>query len=93
MHNGKDRNMNLSLVEVVDKIIGRYTSCGSSEKDSESMDHLYAVEGLLNHIVDKLYENVVDGRNSFEGSVQAVGKRSHEILKDIAETIDYLKNE
>ena len=74
------------LAELVDRIIGTYTSQSDSGIDREAMEHLKEVEKLLYHIMQKLVNNA-NQRDSYEGSVADIGKRSYDILMECGEYV------
>ena len=78
--------MQIELTELVDKIIGTYTSHGETNWDNKAKENLKEVENLLYHILEKLVSNAKQ-QNSYEGSVADIGKESYEILMECKEII------
>lgn len=76
--------MQVELTELVDRMIGTYTSHGDSGIDHKAMENLKEVEQLLYHILEKLVSNAKQ-KNSYEGSVADVGKKSYDILMECKE--------
>lgn len=84
--------MQIELSELVDKMIGTYTAHGDSGIDHEAMENLKEVEELLDHILQKLVRNAGQ-KNSYEGSVADIGKRSYDILMECEEYIKEIEGE
>lgn len=75
--------MEIKLSELVDKVVGTYSTHGQHEYDMESLEHLEAIDELLDHLVQRLCGNAKDGNGSSADSVIQVGKRSLQILNGI----------
>jgi len=82
--------MQIELTELVDRMIGTYTSHGDSGIDHEAMEHLKEVEQLLYHILEKLVSNAKQ-KNSYEGTVADIGKQSYDILMECEEYAKWAK--
>jgi len=76
--------MQVELTELVDRMIGTYTSHGDSGIDHKAMENLKEVEQLLYHMLEKLVSNAKQ-KNSYEGSVADIGKKSYNILMECGE--------
>jgi len=84
--------MQIELAELVDRMIGTYTSHGDSGIDHEAMENLDEVKELVYHILQKLVDNA-NQRDSYEGSVADIGKKSYEILMECGEYIKEVEEE
>lgn len=78
--------MQVELTELVDRMIGTYTSHGDSGIDHKAMENLKEVEQLLYHILQKLVDNAKQ-KNSYEGTVADIGKQSYDILMECEEYV------
>jgi hypothetical protein len=76
--------MQIELAELVDRMIGTYTSHGDSGIDHEAMENLEEIKKLLRHVLHKLVDNA-EQKNSYEGSVADIGKQSYDILMECKE--------
>lgn len=83
--------MEIKLSQLVDGVVGSYTSLGQHEYDRESLEHLDFIAELLDHVISKLCHNAVSGFNTGSSSVIQVGKKSLSILNNIQSKIEDTK--
>jgi len=82
--------MQIELTELVDRMIGTYTAHGDSGIDHKAMENLDEVKKLVYHILQKLVDNA-NQRDSYEGSVADIGKKSYDILIECGEYVNEIE--
>ena len=82
--------MQIELTELVDRMIGTYISHGDSGIDHKAMENLDEVKKLVYHILQKLVDNA-NQRDSYEGSVADIGKKSYDILIECGEYVNEIE--
>jgi hypothetical protein len=80
--------MNIELTELIDTIIGTYTTHGQRELDDQSLGNLDIVRCLLVHIISNLCANINSAERTTAWSIQEVGQKSRQILDEIQEIVD-----
>lgn len=82
--------MDITLTDVVDKLIGSYQAYGETNHDTQSLNNLETIENLIYPIIATLCNNVRKGAECQANSVMQVDKKSNQILLGVKEDIDDL---
>lgn len=79
--------MEVNLVEIVDKMIGKYNYYGETNADCESYKNLDEVDVLLRHLLTVLAENAKE-EDSYMASVAKIARKSRRILEYYGEILE-----
>lgn len=75
-----------TILEVADFLIGDIGVYGETNSDERSLENLKNVDQLIYHYLSKLLF-IADYENDHRASVQALGKKSKQILKYIKQLL------